>query len=530
MKLSNYPSLRLLIPFIGGILVNNAIRDTQIPVSLLTLLFALSLIVTVLLLLCGKKVAGMYGMTLMVTFFFYGLLLSQYNLRKVHIEWPKERRIYTGLLKEYPIEKENSYRLDLEIADTLYGGSDIILYVPKDSAVLSLSPGQFIAFKGRIQPPSNESIEGDFDYATYLYRNGISGTLWVNSSNWKPYPDSTAVAPLNVITVKCRKRILDKYREWGLKDEVLAVVAAVTIGYKNELTDELRAVYSSSGASHVLAVSGLHIGILFAVLSFFFPLSMNRVNIRWVKELIVMILMWCYAFMIGMPYSITRALIMFSILSICRSIRRENSSINALSFAALVILMADTDALFDIGFQLSFAAVLSILLTEPGISKIFRPKNALLKYLWGIVAVSVAAQIGTAPLVILNFSNFSTYFLLTNIVVIPMMFVAVFLSVLMLAFSFIPPIRSLFVWTLSRLVEMINEILSSIVRLPYSTLTIEQISPFTVCCIYMAILFLYLYIVRKRTTHIVHFLTLIAIWSVVELCHKLGWSISLLFE
>lgn len=449
-----------------------------------------------------------------------GILLSEYHYCKVRVEWPIEKRIYSGLLKDYPIEKEKSYRLDLELIDAVYGGTDVILYVPKDTIVATLSPGMLLSFKGTVSPPSNESIESDFDYVEYLYRKGISGTLWVSSANWRIVPGETRHS-LQITAVKCRKQILDRYKEWGLKDDVLAVVAAVTIGYKDELTDELRSVYSSSGASHVLAVSGLHIGILFAILSFLFPLYMNGIGTRWLKELIVIVLMWCYAFIIGLPYSITRALIMFSILAICRSIGRENSSLNGLAFAALVILVSNPNALFDVGFQLSFLAVLAILLFEPHIRKLYVPKNRVVEYIWSLVTVSIAAQLGTAPIVMLNFENYSTYFLLTNIIVIPLMFVIVFVSLLMLSFSFIPPLRIIFVWILVELVTIANKSLSLIVDLPYSTLTVDNLSPFTVCCIYVSLFLLYLYMVRKKTTYTIYLLVVVAIWSITGLCIQL---------
>lgn len=520
MKFTDYPSLRLLIPFVGGILLHNAIGDTQISISLLSLLFTLSLFVAMLLLICAKKTVSLYGIALCISFFMLGILLSEYHYCKVRVEWPIERRIYSGLLKDYPIEKEKSYRLDLELIDSVYGGTDVILYVPKDTIVATLSPGMLLSFKGTVSPPSNESIESDFDYVEYLYRKGISGTLWVSSANWKIVPGETQHS-LQIAAVKCRKQILDRYKEWGLKDDVLAVVAAVTIGYKDELTDELRSVYSSSGASHVLAVSGLHIGILFAILSFLFPLYMNGIGTRWLKELIVIMLMWCYAFIIGLPYSITRALIMFSILAICRSIGRENSSLNGLAFAALVILVSNPNALFDVGFQLSFLAVLAILLFEPHIRQLYVPKNRVVEYIWSLVTVSIAAQLGTAPLVMLNFENYSTYFLLTNIIVIPLMFVIVFVSLLMLSFSFIPPLRIIFVWILVRLVTITNESLSLIVDLPYSTLTVDNLSPFTVCCIYVSLFLLYLYMVRKKTTYTIYLLVVVAIWSITGLCIQL---------
>ncbi len=522
MKLTDYPSLRILIPFAGGVLLSSTIGDTQISLSLLSQVLALLLIVTVLLLFTCKKLPRLYGLSLWISIFVVGVLLSCYNNSKVKVIWPAERSLYSGMLTDYPVEKEKSYRLDLELIDSLYGGRNIILYVPKDSAVLELSPGELIVFRGVVKEPSNESMENDFDYASYLYRKGVSGTLWVNSSSWKVLPDSFALSPLKIKAVKYRKRILDMYREWGLEGDVLAVVAAVTVGYKDELTDELRTVYSTSGASHVLAVSGLHVGILFSILSLLFPLFTGRRDLRWVKEIILMAIMWSYAFFIGLPYSITRSLIMFSILVLCRSIGRENSSLNALAFAALVILVADTNAIYDIGFQLSFSAVLAILLFEPRISELFSPENVVIKYIWGIISVSLAAQIGTAPLIMYNFSNFSTYFLITNIVAIPLIFLVVFVAVLMVLFSFIEPLRDLIIRLLDCLVNMMNSLLSQIANLPFSSLTIENLSSLSVYCIYISMIMCYLYLTRKQTSYLVRLLFVVACWSITELCIQLN--------
>lgn len=524
MNITDYPSLRLLIPFLGGVIIFNAIGDTRISFLLLILLFALLLFVTMLFLFCGKKLAHLYGVSLCLSFSLLGFLLSAYSSSKVKADWPSGRIQYSGMLKNYPLEKANSYRLDLELIDSVYGGYNIILYVPKDSLVQTIEPGNLISFRGVVKSPSNESIDGDFDYARYLYRNGISGTLWVDSRNWKLLADTLLDVPPAVVALKCRKYILDKYKEWGLKDDVLAVVAAVTVGYKDELTDELRAVYSTSGASHVLAVSGLHVGILFSILSFFFPLFTNNRKIVWIKEITVVCVMWGYAFIIGLPYSITRSLIMFSLLAVCKSIGRENSSLNALAFAALVILIANPDAIYDIGFQLSFSAVFSILLLEPYIRGIFAPRNIVLKYLWGIISVSLAAQAGTAPLVMYNFSNFSTYFLLTNILVIPIMFVVVFVAVLMLLFCCVPVIRNLMVLLLEKLVTIVNKLLLYITELPSSSIVIQNISPYMVCCIYISMFLLYCYLTRKKTTYLVYLLLVVTIWSVVELFVFLNYN------
>lgn len=443
---------------------------------------------------------------------------SAYLLQRAKVVWPDRAMVYTATLRSYPIERNKSYRLDMELVDRLYGGRSIILYVPKDSAVCQLVPGTEILFYGKINPPSNDNIEEGFDYATYLYRHNISGTLWVNSDRYRILSTTLVTHPLENIALTCRRRLVNKLEEWGLKGETLSIVSALTLGYRDALTDDLRELYSTAGASHILALSGLHIGIIFIFLNFLFPRRMNRPSIRWLKEILIIAIMWIYTYIVGAPYSITRALIMFTMLAICRSFERENSSVNALSVAALVIVVLDPFSVYEVGFQLSFSAVLFILLLQPIIVSWVQPKNTILRYIWEIVSVSLAAQIGTLPLSLYYFSHFSTYFLLTNILVIPLMFVVLILALMLFATSFITPIRQLVVYLLTKLVGLINGGLQYIVELPYSNVNIgENIRPYQILFIYTIILSLYNILTTKSYRCVLSLLFWGCVWSVFEM-------------
>ena len=510
MRFQDWPSLRLVIPLIAGIIISDTIDDTHIVVTVSAALISGTFALTILSFLYSDRLATLYGAGLSLSFMCIGALLYSVQMQRVRVHWPVAAATHQGMLAEYPLERERSYRLDLVIQESPYQGKKIYLYVPKDSAAAALVPGEHILFNGVVREPSNEGTP-DFDYRAYLYRHGISGTTWVPQDHWRK-TTCAAAAPFFTRTARLRHRMLDKYREWGLEADALAVVSAVSLGIKRELDQELKQKYSTSGASHVLAVSGLHVGIMCAFLYFLLPAVLFPK--RGVREFLVMAIMWGYAIIIGLPLSITRSLIMFTFLALCRVLHRDSSSINTLALAALVMLICNPGAVFDMGFQLSFLAVLFILILEPEIASLVNPVTVAGCYIRDLIAVSIAAQIGTAPIIMYSFSNFSTYFLLTNLMIVPLMFLTVCLSMSLWAVGWIAPLRWGVVKLLTQLVSVENRCLDGIVSLPHSRLDISIDKPLTVWAIYAVVLLLYLWLKERRTRRLVQALACIAAASV----------------
>ena len=515
MKLADWPSIRLVIPLAGGIILSDTIQDTGAITAAVQVLIVITSAATLLSFVIGGRLARIYGLSLSLCFFSLGVWSYGHCRTKVVVEWPQQASAHCGILTDWPQEKARSFRLDLELRDSACYGRNIILYVPKDSAAASLEPGMHVIFNGVVEKPHNDE-SSDFDYASYLYRHNVSGTLWVNSDHWKIMATSGTPC-LKIRAVRLRRHLVDKLKEWGLQDNALAVTAAVSLGEKRNMDSGLKQTYSVSGASHVLAVSGLHVGIMCWFLGLLLPSALFPYRMSWLRELVIMAIMWTYAFAIGMPLSITRSLIMFTMLAFCRSIRRDSSSVNTLAFAALAILVVNPQGLFDMSFQLSFCAVLSILLFEPMLRGLYSPGTAAGKYLWGIITVSVAAQIGTAPIVMYNFSSFSTYFLITNLLVIPLMFVVVCLSMTLWVVGWIAPFRVLIVKMLTLLTDFETELLEMVVGLPHSSVSVSLDTPLEVWMVYTVILALWLWLKEKRTYHIVRGLTVVSAFSIWQL-------------
>lgn len=256
-----------------------------------------------------------------------------------------------------------------------------------------------------------------------------------------------------------RSRLLSHLNAQGGGDEAYAVVAAMTLGDKSALTKDLREVYSVTGASHVLALSGLHLGIIYALLSLF------TVGRRWqvATQALVIVCIWAFVFLVGMPVSVVRAAIMLTVYALMSLGHRDKMSLNVLAFTAILILLFHPRSLYDVSFQLSFAAVASILLFLPLMEALFPPKylqaHPVVKWVWGIVAVSCAAQIGAAPLIAYYFGRFPTYFLLTNLIVIPAVMLILYLSLVVMV---IPS----FAYLLLGAAHWLNAVLARLSALP----------------------------------------------------------------
>lgn len=289
-----------------------------------------------------------------------------------------------------------------------------------------------------------------------------------------------------------RAKLLDRLFESGVDGSVYAVVAAMALGDKSQLTRELKDTYAVSGASHILALSGLHLGILYTLLSLLF----SRRRWQVLSQVVIIVCIWLFVFLVGMSASVVRSAVMFTVYALLSLGHRDKMSVNTLAFAAIVMLLLNPKSLFDAGFQMSFMAVLAILLFYPLFESVwsqpFLFDHRIFKWLWTMLAVSCAAQIGVAPLIAYYFGRFSNYFLLTNLVVVPAATLILYLSLLVLL---IPSLAYLLIY----IVEALNHLLSWIATLPGAS--IEGLHPtlLQVWMTYVIIGAVYLLLIRRTS-------------------------------
>ena len=510
MKLSDWPSLRLVIPLIAGIYISDTIENTRAEVPVWCILAA-TVLIAIISLIFSDRHPRISGFCLSFSFVLIGAASYLVQMHRVRVEWPPHYAVYQGVLNSYPLERERSYRLEVTLKDSLYGGHNIYLYLPKDSVAPTLEPGYRIVFDGKINKPSSEGA--GFDYESYLLSHGISGTLRVQSKDWRSFPPDGSEG-LRIRAVRFRRAVIRKYREWGLRGNALAVASAVSLGEKRALSDDLREVYSTSGVSHVLAVSGLHVGIMCWFLYLLFPAFLFR-KVEWLRQLLVMAILWAYAYAIGLPVSITRTLIMFSIVALCRAAERETSALNSLGIAAIIMLASHPSSLFDMSFQLSFGAVFFIVILTPILLDIYDPRNPVGRYVWRIMVLSLSAQIGTAPIVMYHFSGFSTYVMLANLFVVPVMFVIVSLSMSLWIAGWFPALRMVVVSVLTWLIDTMTALLTYVAALPYSQIELSIRRGWAIFAFYAVVILVCLWYREKRSRRLVQALACIAFASIL---------------
>lgn len=273
-----------------------------------------------------------------------------------------------------------------------------------------------------------------------------------------------------------RKMLTSKYVEQGLSGDTYDIVAAMTLGEKKGISKEVRKVFSASGGAHILALSGMHLGILFMILTFLLPTK------RWPKISVLteLLAIWAFVLLIGFQPSLLRAAVMLTIYSIAKMLSRNTRSMDVLAFTAALLLVVSPQWLFDVGFQMSFAAVTGILVLYGPIFRFltYREKEAeqpslLAVCCWtfydgivGLVVISLTAQLGVAPLVAYYFGNFPTYFILTNFIVTPAAFLIIILAIgLLMGIPLLTP--------LTMVVQGMHTSLLWIKNLPYSNLEVR---------------------------------------------------------
>lgn len=451
-----------------------------------------------------------------------GFWLACHQWQQTEYDFTGQPAIYKIRIQEKPEEKARSLLCRSILLEAQHGDSLVpysaphplfLLYFPKDSATATLQRGDELLVHTCLEPPANNGNPDEFDYARYLRRKGGSGTAYVAAGHWKAaghHPGRT----LRQKALDYREKIVATYRKLGFSGDELAVLSALTVGDKEELSDDILETYSVSGASHVLALSGLHIGFLYALFWFLFsPLWHRWQRLKPVLLLCIVLFLWSFAFLTGLSPSVVRAVIMCSLLALSHLQPEKPLTLNTLAATAFLMLLYNPFWLFDVGFQLSFTAVAAILLIQPGLYALLKVSNRPLRYLWGIATVSIAAQIGTAPLVLLYFSRFSTHFLLTNLWVVPMVSLIMYAAVILLLLTPLPALQQFWSTVVERMVNLQNSTLRAIESLPGSSIDNVWVDVWEVALFYLALVLCYQALRRSTARNLCLFLASLLILS-----------------
>ena len=504
------PFLRLLIPVIIGILFCKYISPSNNPFFI----GLIGLVITLISFLTPKKynysLRWLFGTGL--TLFIFSLTIQFYQYRETLISYnfPEGSTSYIGEVLDLPQLKRRSVACEVHLTYPI--DKKIMLYLETDSNSQSLEPGERIVLKTFVNPFKNLGNPDEFDYEDFMHNKGFSGSAFVKSNNWSKTGERSRSLKTKALNV--RAKLLNVYKSFGLDDDSNSFISAITLGYKADLSEDLKDAFRASGTSHILAVSGMHVGIIYIIILSIFSFFGKRGRVLFVKQILILLLLWGYVFITGMPVSVIRAAIMLSLLCVGIMFNRKGLTYNTLAVAAFFTLIINPFYLFDIGFQLSFAAVLSILFFQPKISKLYSPKYKPVDYIWNLLTVSLAAQLGVFPLVLYYFGSFPTYFFITNLLVLPFIGIIIYLAVSLTLLSFLSFLNIGFIQFAINIIAVFMQFLIKTVlqivyffeSLPMAVLDGYQISVLQLFLIFTIVLSLSLFIIRRHVKMMFTFL------------------------
>lgn len=510
MNTQMYPFLRIAIVLVAGIMTGDVLYG---HVSVRLVLWILVALVCATIVVYKKSGAPRLTTSLLMLDVF---VLGIWNVGRVEqrldVPLNGQTEMYDAVVAERPVAGQRTIRCVLAVAEGRLAGQRISAFFQKDSAigdVQRLAVGDGVRVVSRLKPITNSRRlqNGHFDYVRYQHIHGVVARTYINKDSWKRSRVSMrrlGVMQRVLIGMRsARDRLLLHNEKHNMSESAYAVVAAMTMGDRSGLTRELRQSYAASGASHVLALSGLHLGVIYGLLSLIFVHRRMRV----LGQVLAMVAIWAYAALVGMPPSVLRSATMLTLFAFVVLTGRRQVSLNTLAFAAVLQLVANPLALWDVGFQMSFLAVLGIVMLNMRLSNVETPacigRWRVIGWVWSLVKVSLAAQLAVAPLSMYYFGTFPCYFLLTNLVAIPLATIIVYTSIVMYALGFWVWMQGVVATFVGWMATLMNTSLGFIASLPGACMYGIHINARQVWLMYALLLVAYLmsyYIERRNIT------------------------------
>lgn len=406
-----------------------------------------------------------------------GVFVISCDKERARPEWPDEKGVFEACLLEVPYMSGVSTRALARVERvgvcSASGARDkgrVYIYFANSVEAEALRVGERVRFEAAIKNPSNAGNPAEFDVARYMRLKGVDGSVFLPIDGWESL--GVGDRDFSMYAFVLRDKVVRMYERLGFSGDELSLLSALSVGERRGFSQELREVYSDAGVSHLLALSGLHLGIFYMVLVALFSFVRGHRGFFVVRELLIIVLLWAFAFVAGLAPSVVRAALLFTLVGVGRCLRRDGAALNSLAFAAVVMLLAEPRLLFDVGFQLSFASVAAILVFVPWLRELLRceARGRFYDAVVSLVAVSLAAQVGVVPFVWYYFGTFPLYFLFANLLLVPLATLLVMLAVGLWGTVFLPFVQQLLAWLLACLLSFVNDAVAFIAGLPVASL------------------------------------------------------------
>ncbi len=500
------PFIRLLIAFLGGLLV--AINYPQFP-DFHFAFFAITLIAYFLLFkIFRKNYKWRFLIGVPIVFFFglFGIKLVKLNTELNYTNHFSKQTFNSYLIKitDSPKLKTKTLKFTGEVIQVENGKKwerttgKILVYISLNSKSKKLKYGDVILCNSPVVETPAPKNPYEFNYKKYLAFHQIFKQTYIAPKNWT----FTGINQGNIVlrnTYKLRNFLLGQIAKHHVQGDEFAIGSALILGYEDDLSGEVVSSFAATGALHVLSVSGLHVGIVFIVLNFFLKYLGERKRAQLFRFLIALTGLWFYAVLTGLSPSVCRAAVMFTLISIGKFYNKDTNTLNIVGCSAFLILCVNPFILTEVGFQLSYLAVIGIVTLHKKFYELIPSfKNKLFESIWSITSVSVAAQLVTAPLGLLYFHQFPVYFLLSNLIVIPLSTLVLYNGMLLMVISSVPFVGAPTAWLLHFILFVLKSSVNFFEQLPFALIENISITTVETFILYGIILNLVLYWLNKN--------------------------------
>jgi competence protein ComEC len=474
----SFPFLRLLIALVAGIII-----QWHYGVTLTTIIICGSLILLLLAGFCvlpaSKKfmLNWLRGILILLLFVCVGMATTWRQNIQNNSNWygkiyqPGDTVILT--MQEPLAEKENSYKALAAVDQILKGGQlhtttgNVLVYFKKDSIKPSLQYGSQIVCNKPLQQVQNSGNPAALNYNRYCLFQNITNQAFLATKDYSTF-SSKKINPLQKFLFDAREWALRTLRQNIHSPKELGIAEALLIGYRNDLDKDLVQAYSDTGVVHIIAISGLHIGVIYSTLILLFSLFKSSEFKRWIEPVVILSVIWLFTSIAGAAPSVLRAAVMFTFILFGKFLNKNGNIYNTLAASAFVLLISNPFYLWDVGFQLSYAAVLSILIFFKSISGLLYFKNKFLRWIWQLCAVSLSAQVFTLPLVIYHFHQLPLLFLFSNLLAVPLSGVILFEELVLFCFSWWHVVAAIVGRVTEVCIRLMNDFIGHIDKLSFS--------------------------------------------------------------
>ncbi|MBK8847139.1 MAG: ComEC family competence protein [Bacteroidetes bacterium] len=521
------PFLRLLLGFIGGVLFEIFVRleigwfVAGFSVCMITLI----LFEAILLLRISFSYAWINGVGVVLLMFNLGgaftYLKTQENRPNHFAKIDDPKSVYIVRVDDPLFEKATSYKTTLAMQWRSQDGKLIpvsgkcLCYLKKDSLSAKLNYGDQLVIKATINEIEGPQNPEEFNYKRYLYFHQIYHQVYLKSDSYQVINHDTG-SPILSFALSMRMKLVELLKRYIPEKRNNAVASALVVGYDDEIDNSLIQAFASAGALHVLSVSGMHVALMYQLLMMLLGLILVNRKYDWIKFTIAIIFLWCYALITGYTPSVLRAVVMFNFIIVAQWTTRNTSTFNTICVSIFFLMLFDPFIITEVGFQLSYLAVIGIVYLHPKISNWWTPSNWLLKQIWTITAVSLAAQLATFPLGLLYFHQFPLLFVVSNLLVIPLTTIIIYACLVLLVISPIAVIANYAGLVISALLSVTNEIVFFIDRIPGAVLNKITINIGETWLIYLIMILLIAVWVSKQMKYLVYGLAFSLLFLVLQ--------------